>query len=99
MLTRIYGLAFQTKGELKEYVRLREEAKARDHRKLGAECDQGIAARGVVGDDETGVALRLGVGRLGREEAGAALNQRHLARVCRTVEFAGGATLAAGLRW
>ncbi|MBW2459594.1 MAG: hypothetical protein JRI68_34185, partial [Deltaproteobacteria bacterium] len=39
MLTRIYGLAFQTKGELKEFVRLREEAKARDHRKLGAELD------------------------------------------------------------
>ncbi len=39
MLTRIYALAFNTKEELKEFIRLREEAKARDHRKLGQELD------------------------------------------------------------
>lgn len=37
MLTRIYGLAFSTKDELDAYVAQREEAKKRDHRKLGAE--------------------------------------------------------------
>lgn len=39
MLTRIYGLAFNTKEELESYVTLREEAKERDHRKLGKELD------------------------------------------------------------
>jgi threonyl-tRNA synthetase len=37
MLTRIYGLAFATKQELEAYVYQQEEAKKRDHRKLGKE--------------------------------------------------------------
>jgi threonyl-tRNA synthetase len=37
MLTRIYGLAFATKEELEAYVNQREEAKKRDHKKLGKE--------------------------------------------------------------
>lgn len=37
MLQRIYGTAFEKKGQLEEYLRLREEAKERDHRKLGKE--------------------------------------------------------------
>jgi len=37
MLTRIYGVAFNTKKELEEYVALQEEAKKRDHRKIGQE--------------------------------------------------------------
>ena len=37
MMTRIYGLAFENKAELKEYQAMMEEAKKRDHRKLGAE--------------------------------------------------------------
>jgi threonyl-tRNA synthetase len=37
MLTRIYGLAFDTKEELEAYEKQLEEAKARDHRKLGKE--------------------------------------------------------------
>ena len=37
MLTRIYGLAFNTKEELDAYLNLQEEAKKRDHRKLGRE--------------------------------------------------------------
>ncbi len=37
MLTRIYGLAFDTKEELEKYRELREEAKKRDHRKIGKE--------------------------------------------------------------
>ncbi|MCK4851892.1 MAG: threonine--tRNA ligase, partial [Candidatus Omnitrophica bacterium] len=37
MLQRIYGTAFEDKGELEEFLRLREEAEKRDHRKLGRE--------------------------------------------------------------
>ena len=37
MLTRIYGLAFATKEKLDEYIRMREEAEKRDHKKLGKE--------------------------------------------------------------
>jgi threonyl-tRNA synthetase len=37
MLTRIYGIAFETKEELDAYVTMLEEAKKRDHRKLGKE--------------------------------------------------------------
>jgi len=39
MLTRIYGLAFETKEELEAYILQQEEAKKRDHRKLGKELD------------------------------------------------------------
>jgi threonyl-tRNA synthetase len=39
MLTRIYGLCFNSKEELDEYLRIQEEAKKRDHRKLGKELD------------------------------------------------------------
>ncbi len=39
MLTRIYGLAFETKEELDQFIQNQEEAKKRDHRKLGKELD------------------------------------------------------------
>ncbi|GGM26795.1 threonine--tRNA ligase 1 [Paraliobacillus quinghaiensis] len=39
MLQRIYGTAFAKKDDLQEYLRMREEAKERDHRKLGKELD------------------------------------------------------------
>ena len=39
MLTRIYGLAFDTKAELDAYIVQVEEAKKRDHKKLGPELD------------------------------------------------------------
>jgi len=39
MLTRIYGTAFPTQEELDEHLRLLEEAKRRDHRKLGKDLD------------------------------------------------------------
>ena len=47
MLTRIYGISFPKKAELEEYLHMIEEAKKRDHRKLGKElglfmmCDEG----------------------------------------------------------
>lgn len=37
MLTRVYGLAFSTKEELQAFITQQEEAKKRDHRKLGKE--------------------------------------------------------------
>lgn len=39
MLQRIYGTAFPTQAALDEHLKLIEEAKARDHRKLGKELD------------------------------------------------------------
>ena len=38
-LTRVYGITFPKKKELTEYLELVEQAKARDHRKLGKELD------------------------------------------------------------
>lgn len=38
-LTRVYGITFPKKQELKAYLELLEQAKARDHRKLGKEMD------------------------------------------------------------
>jgi threonyl-tRNA synthetase len=39
MLTRIYGTVFPSQNELDSYIAMQEEAKKRDHRKLGAELD------------------------------------------------------------
>ena len=39
MLQRIYGSSFTKKSELDEYLNMLEEAKKRDHRKLGKELD------------------------------------------------------------
>ncbi len=39
MLTRIYGLAFNSRKELDEYEKFLEEASKRDHKKLGKELD------------------------------------------------------------
>ncbi len=47
MLTRIYGVAYPKKAELDEYLHMMEEARKRDHRKLGRElglfmmCEEG----------------------------------------------------------
>jgi threonyl-tRNA synthetase len=38
-LTRVYGVTFPKQKELKEYLEMLEEAKKRDHRKLGAELE------------------------------------------------------------
>ena len=39
MMQRVYGTAFFDKADLKEFLKMREEAKERDHRKLGKELD------------------------------------------------------------
>lgn len=38
-MQRLYGVAFESKDELKDYLEFLEEAKKRDHRKLGQELD------------------------------------------------------------
>src|SRR5204862_3980607 len=38
-MQRIYGVAFEAEKELKEFLEMLEEAKKRDHRKLGQELD------------------------------------------------------------
>ena len=53
MLTRIYGVSFPSQKELDEYLQMLEEAKKRDHRKLGKEL--GIFTM----DDDVGPGLPL----------------------------------------
>ncbi len=53
MLTRVYGITFPTQKELDEYLLMLEEAKKRDHRKLGKEL--GIFTM----DDDVGPGLPL----------------------------------------
>ena len=62
MLQRIYGTAFESKKELDEFLRLREEAQKRDHRKLGKELDlfsfNDVAGAGLVIYHPKGAILR-----------------------------------------
>ncbi|ABK83387.1 threonyl-tRNA synthetase [Campylobacter fetus subsp. venerealis NCTC 10354] len=53
MLTRIYGTAYADKESLKEHIHIIEEAKKRDHRKLGAEM------KFFTFDDTIGVGLPI----------------------------------------
>jgi len=53
MLTRIYGLAFETKEELSAYINQQEEAKKRDHRELGKKLEL------FTFDEEIGKGLTL----------------------------------------
>ena len=39
MLTRIYGVAFETEKELNDYLKMQEEAEKRDHKKLGVSSE------------------------------------------------------------
>lgn len=39
MLTRIYGTAFPTQKELEDYMKVRQEAEEKDHRKIGKDLD------------------------------------------------------------
>jgi threonyl-tRNA synthetase len=53
MLTRIYGTAWEKPDDLKQYLQMLEEAKKRDHRKLGKELEI------FIFDDEVGPGLPL----------------------------------------
>lgn len=76
MLTRIYGIAFADKQELKDYLLRLEEAKKRDHRKLGQEM--GL----FTFDEEVGAGLPIWLPKGARLRQNlerlltAALNQR-----------------------
>jgi threonyl-tRNA synthetase len=63
MLQRIYGTAFPTKEALEKYLHLLEEAKRRDHRKLGRELDlfsiSDEAGAGLVIYHPKGALLRM----------------------------------------
>jgi threonyl-tRNA synthetase len=59
MLTRIYGTAWRTAKELEEHLDLLEEAKKRDHRKLGKELEI------FIYEDEVGPGLPLWLPRGG----------------------------------
>jgi len=64
MLSRIYGTAFSTQKELDEYLQMLEEAKKRDHKKLGKELDLFIFSPLVGG----GLALWTPRGTILRDE-------------------------------
>ncbi len=76
-LQRVYGTAFKTKKELDEYFAMLEEAKKRDHRKLGRELEI------FVLDDDVGPGLPMWLPR------GAAIIDE-LEKLARETEFAGG---------
>lgn len=72
MLQRVYGTAFPTKDELKAYLERLEEAKKRDHRKLGKELDlfsiQEEAGGGLVLWHPKGARVRRAIEDFWREE-------------------------------
>ena len=76
-LQRIYGTAFKNKTELDEYFAMLEEAKKRDHRKLGKELEL------FVFDDDVGPGLPLWLPR------GAAIIEE-LEKLAKETEFAAG---------
>jgi len=76
-LQRIYGTAFKTRKELDEYFAMLEEAKKRDHRKLGRELEI------FVFDDDVGPGLPMFLPR------GAAIVEE-LEKLAKETEFAAG---------
>jgi len=76
-LQRVYGTAFKTKKELDDYFAMLEEAKKRDHRKLGKELEIYII------DDDVGPGLPMWLPR-----GGAIIDE--LEKLARETEFAAG---------
>ncbi|WP_297887603.1 threonine--tRNA ligase [Sulfurihydrogenibium sp.] len=76
MLQRIYGVAFWTEKELKEYLNMLEEAKKRDHRKIGKELELFMIDEEVGG----GLAIWLPKGAIIRKEIEDAWKEEHLKR-------------------
>ncbi len=72
VLQRIYGISFPSKEELNEYLRKLEEAKKRDHRKLGKELDlysiNDDVGPGLVLWHPKGARIRLEIERFWIEE-------------------------------
>jgi len=78
MLQRIYGVAFENKKELDEYLKMLEEAEKRDHRKLGKELDL-FCFSDLVGP---GLPLYTPKGTTIKDEL-----QKHIESVCRKYGF------------
>jgi threonyl-tRNA synthetase len=76
-LQRVYGTAFKTKKELDEYFAMLEEAKKRDHRKLGRELEL------FVFDDDVGPGLPMFLPR-------GAVIADELEKLAKETEFAAG---------
>jgi threonyl-tRNA synthetase len=76
-LQRVYGTAFKTKKELDDYFAMLEEAKKRDHRKLGKELEL------FVFDDDVGPGLPMFLPR------GAVITEE-LEKLAKETEFAAG---------
>ena len=76
-LQRVYGTAFKTKKELDDYFAMREEAKKRDHRKLGRELEL------FVFDDDVGPGLPMFLPR-------GAVIAEELEKLAKETEFAAG---------
>lgn len=74
MLTRIYGTAFPSKDELDNYLWQREEAKKRDHRKLGQELElffvDDLVGKGLIMWLPNGTIMRNEIEKLVEEEEG-----------------------------
>lgn len=72
MMQRVYGVAFATKAELDDYLKRQEEAKARDHRKLGKELDlyvtSDLVGAGLPMFTPRGTVLREEIAALSCEE-------------------------------
>jgi threonyl-tRNA synthetase len=71
MMTRIYGVAFTSKNELKKFLQRQEEAKLRDHRRLGRELDlyimSDLVGAGLPLFTPRGTVLRDELGRYSNE--------------------------------
>ncbi len=76
MLQRIYGVAFWTEKELKKYLNMLEEAKKRDHRKLGKELELFMITDEVGG----GLAIWLPKGAVIRNEIENEWKKEHVKR-------------------
>ncbi|RMA93121.1 threonine--tRNA ligase [Hydrogenothermus marinus] len=76
MLQRIYGVAFWDKKDLKKYLNMLEEAKKRDHRKIGKELELFIIDENVGG----GLALWLPKGAIIRNEIENDWRKEHIKR-------------------
>jgi threonyl-tRNA synthetase len=76
-LQRVYGTAFKTRKELDDYFAMLEEAKKRDHRKLGRELDL------FVFDDDVGPGLPMFLPR-------GAVIAEELEKLAKETEFAAG---------
>ncbi len=75
-MQRLYGVAFATEKELNDYLQMLEEAKKRDHRKLGQELDLYVFSD-MVG---SGLPMFTPRGTVLREELANFSNQLRLAR-------------------